>query len=74
MAKKNARLEATLERIKRLEGLLPICMHCHKIRDPENAWHRLEQYISDHADVNFSHALCPACLEAAYPEDEDDDD
>ncbi len=70
LAKKNAQLEAALARVRTLEGLLPICMHCHKIRDEGDTWQRLEEYMSDHADVNFSHGLCPECLEKYYPEDD----
>lgn len=59
-------LESTLARVKQLEGILPICMYCKKIRDDRHAWHKLEEYISSHADVLFSHGLCPDCLPMAY--------
>ncbi len=58
-------LEATLSRVKRLEGLLSICMQCKKIRTENNDWHQLEQYIGEHSDAVFSHGLCPDCLEMA---------
>jgi PAS domain S-box-containing protein len=58
-------LEDTLGRIKRLEGLLSICMQCKKIRTEDNDWRQLEQYIGEHSDAVFSHGLCPACLEKA---------
>ena len=56
-------LEATLGRIKRLEGLLSICMQCKKIRSGTNDWHQLEKYISEHSDAVFSHGLCPECFD-----------
>lgn len=54
-------LEATLSQVKQLQGLLPICSYCKKIRDEENYWHRVESYISERAEVEFSHGTCPAC-------------
>ncbi len=58
---KVVQLEATLARVKRLEGIIPICMYCKKIRDDKEEWHRLEAYISDHSDAEFSHGICPEC-------------
>jgi hypothetical protein len=60
-------LEASLARVKTLEGILPICMHCHKIRNDQESWQRIENYIQEHTDALFSHGLCPACLEKFYP-------
>src|SRR2546423_924777 len=54
-------LEAALSQVKQLQGLLPICAYCKKIRDKQNYWHRVESYISQHAEVEFSHGICPAC-------------
>ena len=54
-------LEAALSREKLLQGLLPICCYCKKIRDDSNYWHQVESYVSDHADVHFSHSVCPEC-------------
>jgi len=61
-------LRDALDHVKHLQGLLPICMHCKKIRDDENTWHRLETYISQHTDVVFSHSLCSECRDTHYPE------
>ncbi len=69
---KISELEHALNHIKTLQGILPICMHCHKIRDDEEAWQRLESYISNHAEVQFSHGICPSCLEEHYPDIDDD--
>jgi hypothetical protein len=49
--------------VKQLEGIIPICMYCKKIRDDQNSWNNLEQYISDHSEAMFSHGICPQCAE-----------
>jgi CheY-like chemotaxis protein len=59
---RTAELEEMLGRVKRLEGLLSICMHCKKIRAENNDWHQLEKYISEHSDTVFSHGICPECM------------
>jgi len=53
--------------VKTLKGLLPICMHCHKIRNDSGYWDRLEQFLSERTGAAFSHALCPECLERHFP-------
>jgi PAS domain S-box-containing protein len=53
--------------INTLHGLLPICMHCKKIRDDRGQWSPVEVYVRDRTDAEFSHALCPQCLEVHYP-------
>lgn len=63
-----AALEEALRRIKTLEGIISICMYCKKIRNEQEAWEHLEQYISEHTDAHFSHGICPECLEERYPE------
>lgn len=60
---KNNELEAALGRVKQLEGIIPICMYCKKIRDTEDSWHQLEKYISEHSEAMFSHGMCPVCSE-----------
>ncbi len=69
LAQKVRDLEEALAHVKRLQGLLPICMHCKSIRDDANTWHKLEAYIEEHAEVMFSHSLCDACLHQYYPEE-----
>ena len=59
-------LEDALSRIRTLEGILPICMHCHKIRDDSEIWQRLESYIANRTGAVFSHGLCPCCFEEHY--------
>jgi DNA-binding response OmpR family regulator len=57
-----AELDAALRHVRTLQGLLPICMHCKRIRNEEHVWERLESYLEEHADVEFSHGLCDECL------------
>ncbi|NTW98556.1 MAG: response regulator [Geobacteraceae bacterium] len=63
LARQKEELEAVLARVKQLEGIIPICSYCKKIRDDQSSWHQLEQYISDHSEALFSHAICPHCFE-----------
>ena len=65
LADKVALLESALGKVRRLTGLLPICAYCKAIRDDSDYWHRVEEYVSEHADVQFSHGICPECLEHA---------
>ena len=67
LSRKVEELAAALKHVKTLQGIIPICMHCHKIRADEEAWHRLEAYIEDHSDAHFSHGICPECMEKYYP-------
>jgi len=54
--------------IKTLQGILPICASCKKVRDDEGYWSEVEHYISSRSDAVFSHSLCPSCLNDLYPE------
>lgn len=49
--------------VKQLEGLLPICAYCKKIKDDENHWQHMESYISRRTEANFSHGICPDCYQ-----------
>jgi len=62
----NELLEA-LNRIDNLQGMLPICAGCKKIRDDSGYWEQIESYISEHANVEFSHGMCPECMTDYYP-------
>ena len=73
LAERVEALEEALSHVQTLQGILPICMHCHKIRTDSDAWQRLEEYIQRHADVKFSHGLCPECLDKYYPEPAEDE-
>ena len=61
-------LKSALDHVKRLQGILPICMYCHKIRKEKKSWERIEQYISDNSDAEFSHSICPECMDKHHPE------
>jgi hypothetical protein len=67
LSHRNVELTDALGRVKQLSGLLPICATCKKIRDDGGYWNQLEQYISDHTDVGFSHGICPECMETQFP-------
>jgi len=64
----NIELQLALDNVKALKGLLPICASCKKIRDDKGYWEGVEIYIKKHADVEFSHGLCPDCISRLYPE------
>ena len=53
--------ERALAEITRLQGMLPICSYCKKIRNDENSWEQLESYITEHSHATFSHGICPDC-------------
>jgi len=60
------KLRKALEEIRGLQGILPICTHCKKIRDDKGAWNQIEEYIHTHSDAEFSHGVCPECVERYY--------
>ena len=63
LARQKEDLEAALARVKQLEGVIPICMYCKKIRDDKDYWQRLESYFAKHTDVKFTHSICPDCYQ-----------
>ena len=65
-------LRDALAQVSTLSGFIPICMHCHKMRDDKGFWDRLEKYIGSRTGAQFSHGLCPDC-EARYFEREEGD-
>jgi DNA-binding response OmpR family regulator len=67
LARKLAELQEALSHVKQLQGLLPICMFCKKIRDDSDTWHRLETYIERNSEALFSHSLCGDCRREHYP-------
>jgi len=56
------------KRIRLLEGFLPICANCKKIRNIENQWEQIERYIARHSLAEFSHGICPDCAKKLYPD------
>ena len=61
LAERINQLEDALAQVKQLRGLLPICSYCKNIRDEQNFWQRVDNYLMEHADVMFSHGICPDC-------------
>jgi len=55
-------LQSALAEVNALREILPICSYCRKIRDDENYWHTVEDYISEHTMTRFSHGICPTCM------------
>jgi len=53
--------------VKTLQGILPICSVCKKIRDDKDIWTQIESYISTHTDAQFSHSYCPECARRMFP-------
>lgn len=58
-----AELEEAAAQIKTLEGILPICAYCKRIRDDQKYWHQVERYVQTHTAAQFSHSVCPECYE-----------
>ena len=56
--------EANAQKVRTLQGLLPICMMCKKVKNDRGYWGNLENYIREHSDADFSHGLCPECYPA----------
>lgn len=62
-------LKSAFTEIKTLQGLLPICTHCKKIRDDSGIWNKIEAYISKHSQAGFTHGICPECIKKYYVKD-----
>jgi sigma-B regulation protein RsbU (phosphoserine phosphatase) len=62
-------LEESLLRVKQLQGLLPICAWCKSVRNDGNYWQSVEVYIAEHAEVRFTHGICPTCLASELEKD-----
>jgi DNA-binding response OmpR family regulator len=69
LASNVAELTTALATVRALHGMLPICSYCKAIRDDLNYWHQVEEYVSEHSDVTFSHGVCPKCLDEALERD-----
>ena len=63
-----ADLQSSLEKVKLLSGLIPICAACKKIRTDDGFWKDVEIYVRDHSEADFSHSICPDCIKKLYPE------
>lgn len=62
----NSQLQSSLNEIKQLRNIIPICAHCKKIRDDNGYWQQVKKYISDHTNTTFSHGICEECSEKLY--------
>lgn len=74
LKKINEDLKRALKEVKTLQGILPICSFCKKIRDDQGYWEQLEGYIGGHSHVDFSHSVCPECMKQHYPEYKEEGD
>ena len=78
VARRTASLQKALDEIKMLQGIIPICSHCKKIRDDHGCWSQFEAYIQKYSEAQFSHSICPDCARHLYPDfhlyDDDDND
>jgi hypothetical protein len=63
-----ALLKNLYKRIRLLEGFIPICANCKKIKNTDDQWEHIEQYITKHSLAQFSHGICPDCTRKLYPE------
>jgi hypothetical protein len=61
-------LKKALSEVKTLQGILPICSHCKKIRDDRGSWQAIEEYVHERSDAQFSHGVCPECAKKYYPD------
>ena len=68
LRKRTRELEEALTRIKTLRGLIPICAYCKKIRSDKGYWQRLEEYITEHSEADFTHGICFECLKKVETE------
>lgn len=64
LAERVRELETALAHVKHLNGLLPICAYCKKIRNDQNYWQQVESYVAEHSDAQFSHGICPECYDS----------
>jgi K+-sensing histidine kinase KdpD len=64
----NDKLQRALKEIKTLQGILPICSYCKRIRDGQGDWEQLETYIHDHSGAKFSQSICPECIQKQHPD------
>lgn len=63
------KLEQALSEIKVLQGIIPICCYCKSIRNDEGYYEQIENYISTHSGVDFSHTICPDCAKKYHPQE-----
>jgi hypothetical protein len=59
-------LGEALNGAKTMRGLIPICASCKKVRDDQGEWHQVEQYVHQHSEAEFTHGICPDCVQRLY--------
>ena len=70
LLRKNDELEKAFKEIKVLQGFIPICSYCKKIRDDAGLWQQMESYIMKHSDASFTHGVCEPCAKKYFPDDD----
>ncbi len=65
----NEKLQKAFDEIKVLQGILPICSYCKKIRNDNGYYEQIEDYIHNHSGIDFSHTICPTCMKKHFPEE-----
>jgi nitrate/nitrite-specific signal transduction histidine kinase len=68
VAERTQELREALANVRTLAGLLPICSRCKKIRNDQGFWQQVEAYVAEHSEAEFSHGICPDCMQVLYPE------
>ncbi len=66
LSQKNVELEKTLQEVKTLKGLLPICANCKKIRNDQGYWQNIEEYFLKNTDIKLTHGICDDCMKILY--------
>ena len=66
LEEKNRRLQQAMDEVKKLQGIIPICSICKKIRDDKGYWKQIEAYIQEHSEAEFSHSICEECARKYY--------
>lgn len=69
----NTELKDALEKVRSLEGIIPICARCKSVRNDEGYWTQVERYLAEHTNATFSHGLCPDCAAVLFPNESHDD-
>jgi PleD family two-component response regulator len=73
LARRIQQLENALAQVEQLEGLLPICAYCKKVRSDNDYWQQVDHYLAAHSKVRFSHGICPECYRKIVKEEFDED-
>lgn len=68
LSNEKIQLKSALEEIKKLQGMIPICSYCKKIRDDDGFWQQVGDYIHNHTEANVTHGVCPDCLKKYFPD------